>query len=172
MIVARKSHRAWAALPASSPSRLPQFTGKAARAADRLHELGSVLLEVVLAIVLFAAAAAIIGAGLKTAIDGAERLRLNTHAANLAVTVLSELQMGARSLADTGPEAFGPPFEGWTWELAAVPWGDEESRAVSLTSVEVIVRYEPTEFTHRLAQVIQVGHAATNALAGDARLLP
>src|SRR5687767_12013205 len=133
---------------------------------------GSVLLEVVLAIVLFAAAAAIIGAGLKAAIDGAERLRLNTHAANLAVTVLSELQMGIRSLADTGPEAFGPPFEGWTWELAALPWGNEENRAVPLTSVEVIVRYEPTEFTHRLAQVIQVGHGTTNALAGDARLLP
>src|SRR5687767_15127637 len=133
---------------------------------------GSVLLEVVLAIVLFAAAAAIIGAGLKTAIDGAERLRLNTHAADLAVTVLSELQIGIRSLADTGPEAFGPPFEGWTWELAVVPWGDEERRAAPLTSVEVIVRYEPSEFTHRLAQVIQVGQATTNRTGAETPLLP
>ena len=133
---------------------------------------GSVLLEVVLAIVLFAAAAAIIGAGLKAAIDGAERLRLNTHAANLAVTVLSELQMGTRSLADAGPEAFGPPFEGWVWEIAAVPWGDEENRAAPMTSVEVIVRYEPMEFTHRLAQVIQVGQITTNRVTAETPLLP
>jgi type II secretory pathway pseudopilin PulG len=133
---------------------------------------GSVLLEVVLAIVLFAAAAAIIGTGLKTAIDGAERLRLNTHAADLAVTVLSELQMGTRSLADTGPEAFGPPFEGWIWQIAAVPWGDEENRAAPLTSVEVIVGYEPMAFTHRLAQVIQVSQVTTNRTAAETPLLP
>lgn len=124
---------------------------------------GSVLLEVVLAVVLFAAAAAVIGAGLKASMDGAERLRLDAHAGNLAVTVISELQMGLRSLADSGPEAFGPPFEGWVWEVAALPWGEAESivapTSASLMKVEVTVRYEPEEFVHRLAQVIEVGTA-------------
>ena len=125
---------------------------------------GSVLLEVVLAIVLFAAGAAVIGIGLKASMDGAERLRLSTHAGNLAVTVISELQMGLRSLADTGPEAFGPPFEGWVWEVAALPWGERQAETIptSPTSmrVEVIVRYEPEAFVHRLAQVIEVGHGS------------
>ena len=125
---------------------------------------GSVLLEVVLAIVLFAAAAAVIGIGLKASMDGAERLRLSTHAGNLAVTVISELQIGLRSLADTGPEAFGPPFEGWVWEVAAVPWGEGQTETIStsptLMRVEVIVRYEPEAFVHRLAQVVEVGRGS------------
>ena len=126
---------------------------------------GSVLLEVVLAIVLFAAAAAVVGMGLKASIDGAQRLRLSTHAGNLAVTVISELQMGLRSLADTGPEAFGPPFEGWVWEVEALPWGQGQAEntlatsAATLMRVEVTVRYEPEGFVHRLAQVIDVAAA-------------
>jgi type II secretory pathway pseudopilin PulG len=129
---------------------------------------GSVLLEVVLAIVLFAAAAAVVGMGLKASIDGAERLRLSTHAGNLAVTVISELQMGLRSLADTGPEAFGPPFEGWVWQVEALPWGEMERlpgvSAATLMRVEVTVRYEPEGFVHRLAQVIDVGAARGSEL--------
>jgi type II secretory pathway pseudopilin PulG len=140
---------------------------------------GSVLLEVVLAIVLFVGAATVIGIGLKASIDGAERLRLNTHAGNLAVTVMSELQMGVRSFADTGPEAFGPPFEGWVWEIAALPWGEGQSpdrfnaptsTSASLTRVEVTVRYEPEAFVHRLAQVIEVGAAkSSDATSGGTR---
>ena len=130
---------------------------------------GSVLLEVVLAIVLFAAAAAVVGMGLKASIDGAQRLRLSTHAGNLAVTVISELQMELRSLADTGPEAFGPPFEGWVWEVEALPWGQGQTENTLATSVatlmrvEVTVRYEPEGFVHRLAQVIDVAAARSGA---------
>jgi len=119
----------------------------------------TVLLEVLLALALFAGAATVIGIGFKASIDGAERVRMNTHAVNLAVTVISELQMGIRSLAETGPEAFGPPFEGWVWEIAATPWGTDEAKP--LTQVEVIVRHEPTGFVHRLAQVIQIGHTTS-----------
>jgi type II secretory pathway pseudopilin PulG len=123
---------------------------------------GSVLLEVILAVVLFAGAAVVVGIGLKAAMDGSERLRLNAHAGNLTVSVISELQMGIRSLADTGPEAFGPPFEGWVWEIAATPWTPQtESTANHLTQVEVIVRYEPAEFVHRFAQVMQIDAATT-----------
>jgi len=134
---------------------------------ERAWQQGSVLLEVILAVVLFAGAAVVIGIGLKAAMDGSERLRLNTHAGNLAVSVMSELQMGIRSLADTGPEAFGPPFEGWVWEIAATPWTQQqsESTANNLTQVEVIVRYEPTEFVHRFAQVMQIN--ATTAADGS-----
>ena len=128
---------------------------------ERRETGGSVLLEVMLALVLFAGAAVVVGMGLKAAIDGAERLRMTTHAGNLAVTVMSELQMGIRSLADPGPEAFGPPFDGWVWEIAVAPWGIPEAKGESLTRVEVIVRHEPTEFVHRLAQVIHIDAGTT-----------
>jgi len=128
---------------------------------ERSQEGGSVLLEVVLAVVLFAGAAAVIGVGLKASMDSSERLRLSTHAGNLAVTVASELQMGMRSLADTGPEAFGPPFEGWVWEIAASPWNDVEGAADNLVQVEVIVRHKPTGFVHRFAQAMQLDASTT-----------
>jgi type II secretory pathway pseudopilin PulG len=126
---------------------------------------GSVLLEVVLAVVLFAAAATVIGIGLKASMDSSERLRMSTHAGNLAFTVASELQMGIRSLADTGPEAFGPPFDGWVWEIVSVPWNETETAANNLVQVEVIVRHEPTGFVHRFAQVMQLD--ATTAADGS-----
>jgi type II secretory pathway pseudopilin PulG len=129
------------------------------------RQRGSVLLEVVLAVVLFAAAATVIGVGLKASMDSSERLRMGTHAGNLAITVASELQMGVRSLADTGPEAFGPPFEGWVWEIAAMPWNETEGAANDLVQVEVIVRHEPTGFVHRFAQVMQLD--ATTAADGS-----
>src|SRR5262245_47136392 len=52
---------------------------------------GAVLLEVVLALALFAAAATIIGAGIHSAIDAVERQKLNAHALDLAVSVISEI---------------------------------------------------------------------------------
>ncbi len=139
---------------------------------DTRYHKGAVLLEVVLAIVLFAAAAAVVGIGLKAAMDGTERVRLSTHGGNLAVTVMSELQMGLRSLADTGPEAFGPPFAGWSWEIVGAPWSQNEGARGGLTHVEVIVRHEPTEFVHRLAQVIRVEPPRVESVTEPAPLLP
>jgi hypothetical protein len=142
--------------------RLESFDGdkSPAKSADQsAHSMkrGSVLLEVVLALVIFAAAAAVIGTGLKSAIDGVERLRLQTHASNLAVSVLSELQMSARSLDDTGPEPFAAPFAGWTWEITAQLWGEARGEDEPLTLVEVVVRSEDPAFVHRLAQVMPPG---------------
>ena len=115
-----------------------------------------VLLEVVLALVLFATAAAIIGAGLSTSIQSVERLRLNAHAANLAVSVLSELQMGTKGFGKSGPQQFEAPFEGWTWE--AVPVADEQSaKETGLTrKVEVVIRHQESGIAHRLCQIIRL----------------
>src|SRR5258705_12328538 len=74
---------------------------------------GAVLLEVVLALTLFAAAAAIIGAAIHSAINGVERQKLQTHATDLAISVLSEIQMGLRTVEAVGPESFDTPFERW-----------------------------------------------------------
>ena len=49
----------------------------------------AVLLEVVLALVLFVAAAAVIASAINASLESVERQKLNLHAANLAVTVLS-----------------------------------------------------------------------------------
>ena len=118
---------------------------------------GVVLLEVVLALVLIAGAAAVIGAGLSTSIDRVERLKLNAHAADLAVSVMSELQIGSKLISEDGPEAFEAPFEAWTWEAQAEVTTDQKVRDTGRTKkVEVIIRHEDPPVVHRLCQVIRV----------------
>src|SRR5437867_870969 len=124
--------------------------------ATRRECSGVVLLEVVLALVLFATAAMIIGAGLSSSIESVERLRLNAHAANLAVSVLSEMQMGTKDFGKNGPQKFEAPFEGWTWEALAV--ADEQSaKETGLTrKVEVVIRHQESGIVHRLCQIIRL----------------
>ena len=117
---------------------------------------GSVLLEVILALALFVLAATIVTSGMSTSADNLVRQRLNTHAANLAATVLAELQLGLRSTAAAGEQPFDEPFEKWTAELAVTPTETETGEASGLLRVEVIVRHSESELVRRLVQVIRI----------------
>ena len=144
-------------------------------------ERGAVLLEVVLALVLFVAAATIIGSALNTSANGVERLRLSVHAADLATSVLSELQIGSRTPGDGSPEPFAPPFDTWMWQVStspveevtqvssaaggaasglqsALPGGDS-----SLVKVEVTVRDTDSDFVYRISQVMPAASIRTSS---------
>lgn len=123
--------------------------------AGSVSAAGAVLLEVVLALTLFVAAAAVLGMALSSAIDGVERQRLNTHAANLAVTVLSEIQLGIRTSGEGGAVPFAAPFKSWTVEVLQTPVENELGESSSAVLVEVVVRHADPPVTHRLAQIIQ-----------------
>ena len=110
----------------------------------------AVLLEVILALVLFVAAAAVIGSALSSSADSIERLRLGVHADNLAASVIAELEMGNRSAAVPGPAPFEAPFTNWTWQIVP-PAGDLPG-----APFEIIVRHESGSPVRRLAQVIQL----------------
>lgn len=122
------------------------------------------LLEVVLALVLFVAAATVLTSGLSASLDQIERLRTQAHAADYAVSVLSELQMGLKTLAVSGPQAFVPPAEGWTWEIVSTPiqsgFGLEEASAFK--KIEVIIRHEEPPLVYRLVQVLPLDDSKTN----------
>lgn len=133
---------------------------------------GAVLLEVILALVLFAAAAAIIGAGIHSAINGVERQRLNAHASNLAVSILSEIQMGLRTTESVGPASFDSPFDHWTWELVLTPTETEAGEASNLTRVEVIVRHDDPALVHRLTQVLKLEKKAASTSTAAVSLAP
>ena len=114
------------------------------------REGGAVLLEVILALVLFVAAAAVIGSALSSSADSIERLRLGVHADNLAASVVAELEMGNRSATVPGPAPFEAPFTNWTWQIVP-PAGD-----IPGAPFEIIVRHESGSPVRRLAQVIQL----------------
>jgi len=120
----------------------------------RADAQGAVLLEVILALVLLAAAATIIGAGMGRSIDAVERMRLNLHAADLAASVLAEMQLGLRTPGN-GPQAFEIPFEHWSWELRSAPVESELGNSSKLTLVEAVIRHDDPPVVHRLAQVIR-----------------
>lgn len=117
---------------------------------------GTVLLETVLALVLFVGAAAVIAAAINSSMSGIERLRLETHAADLGVTVLSELQLGLRSVGTAGPQEFDPPFEGWSWEVVSEELPSATGEGTPLTQVEVIVRHGDPMVVRRWGQIVRL----------------
>jgi len=109
---------------------------------------GAVLLEVVLALVLFVAAAAVVSSALRSAIDSEERLRLGVHADNLAASVVAEMEVGLRSPGVLGPAPFEAHFTNWTWQIIP-PGGDTPG-----SPHEIVIRHADPELVRRLAQVI------------------
>jgi len=99
---------------------------------------------------------AVVTSSLNAAMDGVARQKLKLHAANLAVTVLSEVQMGVRSLDATGPEPFEAPFQEWTWRLALTPRESETGESSGLTLLEVIIERDDASVIHRVAQVLKL----------------
>jgi type II secretory pathway pseudopilin PulG len=135
------------------------------------RQTGAVLLEVILALALFVTAATIITSGLNASLAGVERLRSNTHAANLAVSVLSELQLGIKSLNADGPQPFEPPWADWTWEVITLTeLGSDQSHRFK--SVEVVIRRLEPAFTHRLFQIIPIEAASSSDSGSPDALSP
>ena len=140
----------------------PKRYGADSAQSRNARQAGAVLLEVVLALVLFVAAAAILSGGLSSSLDGIERLRLQAHAADLAVSVLSELQLGIKTLALGGPQPFETPLESWTWEAVSTPVQTEPDDTSPFKKIEVIIRHDEPALVYRLSQVLQFDAAQTN----------
>ena len=134
------------------------------------EEGGAVLLEVILALALFVLAATIITSGLSSSVNEVKRLRLNTHASNLAVSVLSQLQMGIQAGEASGPNAFDPPFEQWKWQTILSPVNEMVGATNPIQKVEVIIRHDSEPVVYRLTQFLPV--VATGSPSTPANALP
>lgn len=143
---------------------------QARREGELRQTRGAVLLEVLLALGLFVFTAAVVSSGLHAAVDRTLRLRAQTHALDLAVSVLSEVQMGIRPAQAAGPEAFEAPFAQWTWEVEAVPstLGTEEVAGLQL--VTVVVRGGEPATVQRLTGILAPLAGGTRPTTGDTNL--
>lgn len=133
---------------------------------SRRRQSASVLLEVVLALALFVGAATVISSGLNASIQAVYRLRLETHAANLAVSVLSEMQMHARAIVDAGPEPFAPPFEKWTWKIEITQPETSPLEADAMRKVEVIIRHTEEPVVSRITQFMRSSDVPPDMVEG------
>jgi hypothetical protein len=135
----------------------------------RKTERAAVLVEVVLALLLFVGAVAVVASALNASMDSVQRQKFSMHAANLAASVHAELDMGLRSTEALGPEVFAEPFQDWTWQLAQTESQSETGEASGLTSVEVVIRNTTTPAVYRVAQLHKIQmRVAVPAAAGGA----
>ena len=124
---------------------------------------GAALLEVLIALAIFVAAAAIVTGALNSSLESLERQRLGTHAVNLATSVMAEIQLGIRVPGGEGRRPFDAPFQDWTWEASLLPVEDAIGTTGATggsTRVEVVVRHKTAPVVRRLAQIIRVGRSA------------
>ena len=103
------------------------------------HRAG-VLLEVLLALMLFAAAATIMTTAFNASLSSLERQKLASQALNLAATTIAEVQLGIRPANSDGSRPLESPFQDWSWETALTPTETVGGGLTGLTRLEVIIR--------------------------------
>jgi len=112
-----------------------------------------VLLEVVLAMMLFFGGALVILAGLNSSLSGIQRVQIEARAADLAVTLLSEVQMGMVQLVSDGPSSYeDPALADWTWEISVEPFEEQQLdlELPEFQRVEVTIRNESSGYATSL----------------------
>jgi len=144
----------------SQPVRIPgarcALRRRAGRPPRARRRRAAVLMEVVLALVLFFGGSLIVLAGLNSSLRLAQRTKLEAEAADLAVTLLSEIQMGLLAPSDDGPNAFedDEDLADWTWEIytETVEEDDPLLELPEFLRVEIIISHTPSGYAHRLVQ--------------------
>jgi len=144
-------HGGRAAGPRAAPRRV---------AMAPLGRPGVALLEVVLALALFFGVAVAILGGLNTCVRLVRQVRLEAAAADLAVTLLSEIEMGVVPPTDAGPNAYEEPLQDWTWEVVAMPV-EGPLAAMEVGRIEVVIRNTPEGYVYRLYQLLPSGKEET-----------
>ena len=128
---------------------------------------GAALLEVLLAVALFAAAA-IVTSALNASMGSLERQRLGLQALNLAASTLAEVQLGIRPSVSQGQQPFPTPMDNWTAEVLASPMDSGAAAGPSgLVRVEVVIRHREFLVVQRLGEVVRVQASGTNIPAAS-----
>jgi len=116
---------------------------------------GVVLLEVIFALALFVAAAAVVSGSFSACAASAGRLRLQAVADDLAVTLLSEMQLGLIEPVDDGPYDFNEPCDDWSWEIVTSDMDDViDVDGPIMLRVEIVIRHSGGQCTRRLTTLV------------------
>tara|TARA_Y100000588_G_scaffold101737_1_gene110579 strand:- start:3674 stop:4087 length:414 start_codon:yes stop_codon:yes gene_type:complete len=120
-----------------------------------LKKTGAVLFEVVLALVLFSFAAVIIANSFSSSLLSVDRMRADLDATNLAISTLSEIELGIKAKETTPTTEFEAPFEKWTWQVEMTEPSEDLDMSGGLTLVEVIIRNEELNRETRIARMMR-----------------
>lgn len=131
---------------------------------------GTALLEVLLAVALFVAAAAVMTVALNASLSSLNRQRLSAQASNMAASVLAEIQLGIRPMAVAARAPMEPPYSEWLLELAVTPAETGAGEPTGSAQVEVILRHQSESVVQRLAQLLPLNRTGggTNSVTASA----
>ncbi len=116
---------------------------------------GTILMEVILALGLFMVTGAVVCGAFSSSFRAVDNVRLQAEAADLAVTKLSEIQIGQLEPDNDGPNAYEEEdLEDWTWEIAAAPLESDLMSDVRLLQVEIVITNTVRGTTYRLVQLM------------------
>ena len=124
-----------------------------------------VLLEIILALTLFVAAAGVILGALHASIESVNRIRTEARAADLAVTLMSEMRMGLVEPKDDGPNEYEDPLEHWTWQIVTCEVEDQGG-SPPMKRVEIVIRQVQEGYVYRMAELFACPDAGGQAVAG------
>ena len=116
---------------------------------------GAVLFEVVLALVLFTFAATIIANSFSASLKSVDRMRAELDGANLAISTLTEIELGLIPMEANPATEFEPPFEKWTWQVEVTEPSEDLDLGGGLSLVEVIDQSEDLSQEARIARLIR-----------------
>jgi type II secretory pathway pseudopilin PulG len=125
-------------------------------------------MEVLLAVVLFGAAVAIVTVAFNSSLDSLDRQKRSAQALNMAASILAEVQLGLRPAVSDGARPFEVPWQDWTWETSVTPLESAAGGLTGLSMLEVIIRHQKSSIVQRLAQVMTPPAAsATNSVMAN-----
>ena len=115
----------------------------------------TILLELVIALGIFFTTAAVVFSGLSASFSAVKRITAGAHAAELAVTKLSEIMIGELDLVESGPNEYDEEdnLPGWTWELVVTPTEGDVLEELPV-QVEVVIRRDEPFCVYRLVQMV------------------
>ena len=119
--------------------------GRKSRTRARSRRGGGILLELLLAIALFAAAASFTTSAMRSALDGIRRTELRARAFDLAATRLAELDAGLVAASDLGEDR--PRADGLSVRVEILPGAGEglsRARATVRDVGDAVEGVEPT----------------------------
>jgi hypothetical protein len=114
---------------------------------------GIILLEVILSLALFVSAAGVAIGAFNWSAQACGQMRLEAKAADLAVSVLSEIQMGLLPVGDSPAKNFQEPMQNWTWQVVTTTLQDDTMGPQS-KQVEIIVNNTQENYTYHLVEVM------------------
>jgi hypothetical protein len=129
---------------------------------------GAILLEVIFSIALMAGACGAIIGGFNACWQANRDLWMEAKASDLAVTMLTEIQMGVVPPADDGPTDYADPLADWCWQVTTADLPPQTPDGPTLKQVQIVVTYKPQDYSYTLMELVTLPGTTPTAGAAPA----